>query len=257
MQPEVIVAGFLVGLVVGVSGMGAGPLLTPVLILFLGVRPVVAIGTGVVAMGLTKMLGGYRHLRQGTVNTQSLRYLCMGGIPGAVLGSSLTALLFRSYEAQADEILTRTLAGALILVAVLIYQQVLFGKSRDVSRSTGNWMGPRRVPFTIGVGFLGGLLMGVTSTGTGTLVVVLMVMLYPLRAATVVGTDVVYGAVVTLQAGLLHALFGHVELGLLAGILMGSLPGIYLGSILCSRLPERILRPVLATLILATGLKMV
>ncbi len=255
-RPELILLGALVGLLVGLTGIGGGSLLTPMLILFLQVRPITAIGTGVVWMGVTKLLGAARHRSLGTVNRQMVRFLCLGGIPGTVVGCSFTTLLFRWFPARADGILTRILAAVLMLVGVLMFFQAMSGKKWDPERTQGEWMGRRRRPFTVGIGFLGGLSMAVTSGGAGSLVMVLVILLYPLGAASIVGSDIVYGAVIASLAGIFHAAFENIDLPLLLNLLAGSLPGIYLGSSLCARLPERILRPVLATLLFVTGIKM-
>ncbi len=255
-RPEVILAGAVVGLLVGLTGVGGGSLLTPMLILVFHVRAATAIGTGVVWMGITKLLGAGRHYRLGTVNRQLVRYLCLGGIPGTVLGCSFTVMLVHWFPNREDAILTRILALTLILIALLMYYQALLGKVWDGRLTEGEWMGPRRKPFTVLVGFLGGLTLGVTSSGSGSLVVVLLVALYPLAAATIVGSDIMYGAVVASLATILHGTFGHIAGPMLFNLLLGSLPGIYVGSSLCARLPERVVRPVMATLLFITGVKM-
>lgn len=256
MRPELILAGAVVGFLVGLTGIGGGSLLTPILILFFHIRASSAIATGVVWMALTKLLGAIRHRRLGTVNRQMVRFLCLGGIPGTIVGCAFTALLAKRFPAQMDLILTRILAAVLILVGVLMYVQAWLGKARDPESTRGNWMGNRRKPFTICIGFLGGISMAVTSGGAGSLVMVLVVLLYPLSASSIVGSDVVYGAVIASLAGVLHATFEHIDGALLGNLLIGSLPGIVLGSALCARLPDKILRPVLATVLFLTGVKM-
>ncbi len=256
-RPTVIFAGAVIGLLVGLMGVGGGSLLTPMLILVFHVRAAGAIGTGVVWMGLTKLFGASRHYRLGTVNRQLVRFLCVGGIPGAVLGCSFNALLLRLYPTQADGILTHILGTVLMLAALLMYGQAIFKKVWDVERTRREWMGPRRKPLTIFIGFLGGVSMAVTSGGAGSLVIVLIVALYPLGTANIVGSDVLYGGVIATLAGILHLTFDNIDGLLLLNLLIGSLPGVYLGSTLCARLPDRILRPVVATMLLAAGAKMV
>ncbi len=231
--------------------------MTPVLILVFHINAATAIATGVVWMGLTKLIGARSHLRLGTVNRQLVRFLCLGGIPGVMVGCSCDALLLRWLPRQADAILMRCLAVVLIVVAVLMYYQAMFKKRSDPQRPQGEWMGPRRKPFTIGIGFLGGVTMALTSGGAGALVMVLIVLLYPLEAASIVGSDIVYGAVIAILAGLLHGAFDYIHWSLLPNLLAGSLPAIYVGSSLCARLPERVLRPVMATVFFITGMKMV
>ncbi len=255
MHIQVIIAGFAVGFAVGLTAVGGGPLLTPVLILFFKMRPAVAIGTAVAWQGLTKSFGGISHYIEGTVNRQVARFLCLGGIPGTVIGSVLTVLLGR-YSKHSDNILARALAIMLVVAAVLLYYQAIAGKEWDPSRTEGQWMGPRRQPFTVLLGFMGGLLMALTSSGSGSMVVVLLASLYPLKSSDVVGTVVSYGAVVTLLAGLLHGTFGQIDFAVLGGLLIGGFPGIYLGTRLCARMPEKALRPVLATVLVATAVRM-
>lgn len=257
MQPGLVITGLVVGFAVGIAGIGAGALLTPMLVLLFGIPLRVAIGTGIACMGATKVIGGIKNLHQETTNTQLIRFLCLGGIPGSIVGCSLSAFVIHSYVTKAESLLSHTLAGALIITSVLLYTKTFLAISQDDPGTRGAWMGARRKPFTVAVGFVAAAMMSLTSIGTGTLVVVALVLLYPLRAPAMVGSDVVYGAVVTVLAALMQAGLGNTDVLLGANILLGSLPGIYLGTAFCARLPEKILRPTLATLVLAAGLRMV
>ncbi|HEV3228448.1 MAG TPA: sulfite exporter TauE/SafE family protein [Solirubrobacteraceae bacterium] len=255
MDPLIVLFGLGVGILVGTTGMGGGSLMTPALILVFGIQPVVAIGTDLVYGAVTKTLGGWRHLRQGTVNVPLVAWLAVGSVPGAIAGVlSLNALRSAYGGKNFDSAVLVAVAAALLLVATAVLVRVLV-LPRLVARERDTLVVGRRekamaVPFGLAIGFV----LAVTSAGSGSLIAVGLILLYRLKPRGVVGTDVVHAAILLWVAGFLHILSGNVDFGLAANILIGSLPGVWIGAGLSARLPENALRPALAIVLVASGL---
>jgi uncharacterized protein len=223
MDPWLIVFGLGVGILVGTTGMGGGSLMTPLLILVFGIQPVVAVGSDLAYAAITKTAGGLLHFRRGTVQTSLAWWLAAGSCPGAVV-----------------------LTGALVL-----YRALMSNTGRE--RATVELEKRHKVAAVV-LGASVGFLLGLTSAGSGTLIAVGLIVGFRLAPRNVVGTDVFHAAILLWVAAIAHLFSGNVDLGLTATILIGSLPGVWLGTHLSARLPERGLRPALGVVLLASGM---
>ncbi len=247
------VSGFLVGFVVGITGVGGGSLMTPLLVLGFGVAPVTAVGTDLLYVALTKLGGSWAHSRKGTVDWVVVRRLAIGSVPAALLSVWLL------HEAGLDErglkaLVTGVLSVALVLTALALLVKPYLHKVA-ARRGAAYELSAHHLPAaTVAAGAALGGLVALSSIGAGALGVVLLQFLYPrIPAARIVGTDIAHAVPLTLVAGLGHAAIGSVDFGLLGSLLLGSLPGIYLGSHVGVRIPERVLRPLLAMMLLLVG----
>jgi hypothetical protein len=247
LDPRLIVAGSFIGFLVGLTGMGGGSLTTPFLIFVLHMRPVLAVGTDLMYAAGTKLVGAATHVRQRTVDPGIAKLLCAGAVPGALAGVATVSLL----HAHADAVIKRSLGIALVLVGVSVLARQLF-RGR-----TSTTLMKQRPPLTIGLGAVVGFLVGLTSVGSGTLMMAVLLLAYRILSPNrMVGTDVVLGFVLSAVAGLAHLGAGHVEWRLVLAMWIGSVPGVYLGSKLSSRTPHQVLRPVLAVVLLVSGARM-
>ena len=253
-DPLVIVFGLGVGVLIGLTGIGGGSLMTPLLILFAGVQPVVAIGTDLAYGAITKTVGGWRHLRSGTVDLGVSKWLAVGSVPGSIAGVLLVDALHDRYGDGFDSTLLSLVAVALFIVAFSVLGRALFGVPRE--RHT--------VPLTsaakagaAAIGLVLGVVLGMTSVGSGALVGLALIMVFRLTPHRVVGTDVFHAALMLWAAGLAHLLVGNVDLTLMGNILAGSLPGVWLGTALLPRVPAAVLRPVLGCVLLGSALGVV
>ena len=251
-------SGFLVGLIVGITGVGGGSLMTPLLVLLFGVPPVTAVGTDLLYASLTKTLGGWVHGRRGTVDWKVVGLLSLGSLPAAVITIALLKYL------ALDEKTLRSLVTGVLSVALLLTADALLLKNwirKIAQREDGTVYGlhHRQLPAaTIVTGVIVGTLVTISSVGAGVLGTVALLFLYPrMPAVKVVGTDIVHAVPLTAVAGIGHLALGTVDLVLLGSLLLGSLPGIYLGSHLSAKVPEAVLRPVLAAMLLIIGTRMV
>jgi uncharacterized membrane protein YfcA len=256
-------AAFGIGLVVGMTGMGGGALMTPVLILFFGVPPLTAVSSDLVAGAFMKPVGAAVHLRHGTVNLKLVGWLCVGSVPTAMCGVLLARALGDGEQVQ--QIIQRALGVALLVAAsgltLKAYLRLVErARKRDGSLPrTPN--GPpevvvRPIP-TVLIGALGGLVVGMTSVGSGSLIIISLMALYPgLKAGQLVGTDLLQAVPLVASAALGHLLFGHFELNVTGALLLGSIPGVWLGARFSSRAPGGLIRRVLAFVLLASALKL-
>jgi uncharacterized membrane protein YfcA len=245
-----VFASAVVGLLVGLTGVGGGALMTPMLVLLFGVTPSAAITSDLVAALFMKPAGVAIHWRRGTVNTKLVRYLCYGSLPAAFLGTYVMHLLGES--ALAEDRLEIVLGAALIIGAIS-----LLVRSFAPRRESGGHVVARRGA-TIAIGAVGGFMVGLTSVGAGSLIVVLLVFLYPsLRNDHLVGTDLAQSVPLTMSATLGTLLFNHVDFSLTAAIIIGSVPAVVVGSLLSSRSNGVTLRRVIAAAVLLSGLKYV
>ena len=245
------------GLLVGLTGMGGGALMTPFLI-FIGVRPTIAVGTDLFQMMFTKSFGAWQHHRQGGVNYRVVLPLIAGSLPGAMAGVVLLQIMENSFGISADVFLTRLLGVVLTFAGVALFIRLfmrnwLWGRVQSWDDETPKG---RRFLMLSAIGAFLGLLVGLTSVGSGTLFIVMMVALLRMSMRHIVGTDVAHSAILTAGAGLLHLGFGNVDLGLAANILIGSIPGVVVGSRLTVRIPERGLRAAVAVALMSVGLKL-
>jgi uncharacterized membrane protein YfcA len=250
LDPVLVALGFLVGATVGLTGVGSGTLLTPLLILVAGSRPALAIGTSLAFAVVTKLAGTWQHARHGAVDGRLCLRLACGSVPGALLGARLVDLLEAADAAQADARLGLALGLALLAAAGASLLRAA-GWSWSVSR------GAR--PGGLGAAGLGlgiGLLVGLTSVGAGSLLTAALTLLYGLPAARLVGTVVAHGLLLDVAAATAHGLSGRVEPLLVSQLLLGSVPGVLLGSWLCGRLPARPLRVGIAVMLALAGARL-
>jgi uncharacterized protein len=250
-------AGFGVGAVVGVTGVGGGALMTPILVLLFGVAPVTAVGTDLWFAAITKIAGGFVHHQKGSVDGQVLRWLCYGSLPASV---ATLAWLHFSHAAKVNSGVLMSALGCVLLLTALA---MVFKRRAQAIGLKLRTMSPvdfkRAQPgLTVLAGAILGLLVTLTSIGAGALGAVMLVYLYPYRMtpARLVGTDIVHAIPLTIVAGTGHLLMGNVDLKLLGTLLVGSVPGIIVGSLLGSRLPEQALRGAIAALLVVAGLKL-
>ena len=246
MDPWLILFGFGVGILVGTTGMGGGSLMTPLLILVFGIKPVVAVGTDLAYAAITKTAGGFLHFRKGPGQTNRGIWLAAGSCPGAVLGVILLERL------GLDDILLPLIAGALLLTGALVLFRALMKQGAD-ERDTVVLDTRHKVAAVI-LGASVGFVLGLTSAGSGTLIAIGLILGFRLAPRRVVGTDVFHAAILLWVAAIAHLFSGNVDLLLTATILIGSLPGVWLGTNLATRLPERGLRPALGVVLLSAGL---
>jgi uncharacterized membrane protein YfcA len=251
------VSGFVVGFIVGMTGVGAGALMTPLLVLVFGISPAIAVGTDLLYASLTKCAGAWVHTRRGRVDWRVVSWLAAGSVPAALL--TLAGIRALGVESRQFSLLVTTaLGGVLVLtaIALAVTGRLRLGQLRE--RIAASRLQRYRVFVTLAVGAVLGALVTLTSVGAGALGIVALLAVYPrIPAATLVGSDIAHAVPLTLVAGLGHAALGSVDFRLLAALLAGSLPGIYLGSHVAGRLPERVLRDALAVVLAVTGGKLV
>ncbi|WCK56695.1 sulfite exporter TauE/SafE family protein [Aneurinibacillus sp. Ricciae_BoGa-3] len=254
MSIGIAVMGLVVGFLVGMTGVGGAALLTPVLIL-LGINPTIAVGTDLFYNSITKLFGGIQHWRQKTVNVQMVKYLALGSIPGVVL--AIGALeLFGSFYHNQEQVIKHALGYVLVLVATAIVIRTFFDKKLRPNMWQVKPLEEKK-GMTILIGAVFGFIVGLTSLGSGSLFAVAMVYLYRMKTSELVGTDIAHAFLLVSVAGILHAGLGSVNYMLVGNLLLGSIPGVLLGSTLSSKIPARPLRAVVAVLILISGLKLV
>lgn len=246
-------AGFFVGAVVGLTGVGGGSLMTPLLVLLFGIHPATAVGTDLLYAAITKAGGTCIHARKGNVEWRIVRYLSLGSMPAAALTLILVQVWAPGGMGNASRIITFALGAALVLTAAaLIFRRRL---RQWAHRNQGNQAAsPPRAWKTMAIGALLGVLVSISSVGAGALGVTALFFLYPrLASHRIVGSDVAHAVPLALIAGCGHWLLGGVDWALLGALLLGSIPGIYLGSTLSSRIPEHVLCPTLAFVLALVG----
>jgi uncharacterized membrane protein YfcA len=254
MDPMVMAFGLGVGILIGLTGIGGGSLMTPLLVLFAGVPPVMAIGTDLAYGAVTKTLGGWRHWRKGTVDLGVTLWLAVGSVPGSLLGVWLLGRLQDAYGTGFEPVLLATIAGALFIVAITVLGRALF-MPRLVERERERvGLTPRTKAMAAALGAFLGLVVGVTSVGSGALIGLALILVFRLTPHRVVGTDVLHAAILLWAAGFAHFVSGNVDLGLMATILVGSLPGVWIGTQLITHVPAGVLRPTLGCVLLASAL---
>ena len=262
-DPLLALASFGIGIVVGLTGMGGGALMTPVLVLFFGVPPLTAVSSDLVASAVMKPVGSVVHLRRGTVHLGLVKWLCLGSIPGAFSGVIIARSLGRGQEVQ--DVIRLALGVALIVAAtgliVRAYIRLLEHARRRDGRADPLPQGRPSVNIrplpTVVLGALGGVVVGLTSVGSGSLIIVALMALYPtLKASELVGTDLVQAVPLVASAALGHILFGDFKLALTTSLLVGAIPGVWVGAHLSARAPGGLVRRALAFVLLASALKL-
>jgi uncharacterized membrane protein YfcA len=256
MDARYSLTGFLIGFLIGATGMGGGALMTPLLILLLGVKPTVAVGSDLVYAAITKAVGAFQHHREKTVNYGLAWRLAIGSIPGSLLGVCSICWLQDWLGEKVQDTIMHLLGFMLILTAAALLLRLSPLRPHWVRRLQA---APRASPWplTLGLGFVLGYLVGVTSVGSGTIFGVLLLVVFRLSAREMVGTDVYHAALLTSAAAGAHLWMGHVDSVLVAHLLLGSIPGVLMGCKVAIRLPEKLLRPVLAGVLLLSGWKMI
>lgn len=256
-------AAFGIGIVVGLTGMGGGALMTPVLVLFFNIPPLTAVSSDLVASAVMKPVGSVVHLRRGTVHLGLVRWLCIGSVPGAFSGVLIARALGRGEDVQ--NIIRIALGVALLLAAIGLivraYLRLLEHARRRDGRADPLPEGPPRMALrplpTIILGALGGLVVGITSVGSGSLIIIALMALYPrLTANELVGTDLLQAVPLVASAALGHVLFGDFQLDLTTSLLLGCIPGVWVGAHLSARAPGGLVRRALAFVLLASALKL-
>ena len=246
--------GFVVGVLVGMTGVGSGSVVTPVLILA-GVRPTVAVASDLVYAGITKGVGAIQHLRQRTVNLPLVFYLSLGSVPAGLFGTKVFTDLERGLGPALDLWVTRMVAVLLIVVAALTLLGLRRPRGGRPQKPPIPWTGSVKL-LTVLAGAGVGLLVSFTSIGSGSIVAALLLYLYRLPISQVVGSDIVQAVFLAGAAGLAHAAGGRVDSGLVLNLLVGSIPGVLVGSVLCPRMPVRALRGAVAMAILYAGVRL-
>jgi uncharacterized membrane protein YfcA len=252
------ISGFVVGFIVGMTGVGGGSLMTPLLVLVFGINPATAVGTDLLYASLTKSAGVWVHSKRGNVDWKLVGLLAAGSLPAALLCVLLLRVLGVE-TSRVSGIITGSLGVALILTALsLLVKERLQRLASRKAIEGESWRQRHVVAVTVATGAVLGALVTLSSVGAGALGVTALLFLFPLLpAARIVGSDIAHAVPLTAVAGLGHLSMGTVDLGLLGSLLVGSLPGIYLGSHAGSRVPERFLRPALASLLVIVGGKLV
>lgn len=255
-DPYIVLGSAIVGLLVGMTGAGGGALMTPMLILLFGVSPSTAISSDLVAAVVMRPFGAAVHLRAGTVNLRLVRWMVLGSVPAAFFGTYVLHLLGHARSAQHKvevALGVALLAGA----AAMAVRFVLDRRTGQTRRGYVNDVQARPLA-TVAIGVLGGIIVGITSVGSGSLMIVLLLFVYPMiGAGQLVGTDLTQAVPLTLSAAIGALIFGHVQFGLTASLIIGSVPAVLVGSLLSSTVPDRYVRPAIAFVIFASGLKYV
>lgn len=252
-----IISGFAVGVLVGLTGVGGGSLMTPLMIFAFNVQPIVAVGTDLLFAAITKTGGIISHNRRGTICWNIVGWMALGSLPTAVITVYvLDNILTNSPDFQIDTLVNTSLGVALILTALALYlKNTIQHSGEGIKKRLPNWK-QWRTPVTILAGVLLGVLVPITSIGAGAFGAAILLFLYPsLPTMRVVGTDLAHAVPLTAVAGMGHMQMGTVDYTLLAYLLAGSLPGIFVGSHMSTVIPEKVMRPILATMLLLIGLK--
>lgn len=253
MDPVIVIFGFAIGALVGMTGMGGGTLMTPLLILFFGVKPVTAIGTDIFYAAVTKTVGGWRHLRMGTVNMGLALWLAAGSVPSSVFGVwGISILQDRIGEEELDSIVYALLGGTLLMVGIITLARALI-LTRAIDERDDFELKRRHKIAALAIGVTTGFIIGVTSAGSGTVIAILLISVFRLTPIRVVGTDVFHAAILLWAAGVAHWIGGNVDLVLAGNILLGSIPGVLVGSHFANRARTGFLRTALGVVLVASG----
>jgi uncharacterized protein len=252
-DPLIILFGFGVGILVGTTGIGGGSLMTPILILVFGFKPTTAIGTDLAYGAITKTVGGWRHWRQRTVDFGLSTWMAFGSVPAAIGGVYVLHIFEDQFGDNFDNALLIAVAGALLLTGLVILGRLLF-PSGELNERESSPLERRHKIAAVSLGASVGFVLGVTSAGSGSLIAVGLIMLFRLTPQRVVGTDVFHAAVLLWAAALAHIVAGNVDFALAGNILIGSIPGVWIGSGLTMKLPVGVMRATLACVLVAAGL---
>ncbi len=251
-----VLGGLGVGFVVGLTGMGGGALMTPMLVIFFGIDPVTAVSSDLVVSLVMKPFGAGVHAKEGTVNYELVKWLCLGSIPSAFAG----VLLLNALGGDDVSKTVKLYLGIALLMAatsMVIRHEINRRRGTHVAAAGAQHsLVVRPIP-TLCIGIVGGLIVGMTSVGSGSLIIVLLLLLYPsLAAGQLVGTDLVQAVPLVGAAALGHFFFGDVKFGLAGALMLGAIPGVLIGARISSRAPDHVIRPILIVVLLASGAKL-
>jgi uncharacterized membrane protein YfcA len=255
-DPYIVLGSAVVGFLVGLTGAGGGALMTPMLILLFGVTPSKAISSDLVAAVVMRPFGAAVHLRKGTVNRRLVGWMVLGSVPMAFLGAYLLHLMGNGTADQ--EKIEVVLGAALLLGATAMMLRYALDRRRGQTRVGVVHDVDVKPVRTVAIGMIGGLIVGLTSVGSGSLMIILLLFLYPMLGANqLVGTDLSQAVPLTLSAALGALAFGHVDFAVTTSLIIGSVPAVLVGSLLSSSAPDRYIRPAITFVIFASGLKYV
>jgi uncharacterized membrane protein YfcA len=253
-DPKLALAGLVTGLLVGMTGMGGGALMTPLLIFLFNFNPSTAIGTDILHGAIFKSFGAVRHRRLGTVRARLAAWMLLGSAPASLVGVWVATYLTDRYGDEVDSVQGKVLGYTLLIGAVAFVVKALFhpgGTAGGLGRLTR-----RDRIMAISIGLVGGFIVGLTSVGSGTLFALAMLLAFPLAAKYVVGTDIAHAAALLWVAGIGHLVAGNVDLVAIGWLLVGSIPGVLVGSQISVGLPENVLRFALASALALSGMKL-
>jgi len=267
------IVGLCIGFLIGLTGMGGGALLAPILILLFRIPPVWAVGTDIAYSAVTKGIGSIIHYRQKHVKIKVVFLLACGSIPATLLGVGFVQYLRKHYSSITNGVILRTLGFTLLAVAVMLVVKPYFLKRLELknrkaqkqvmfcenttARSTSRWERHYQPALTILVGAVVGFLVGITSVGSGTLIIVSLAFLFPrLGPKELVGTDIFQGFLLLASGTVAYFIAGTINWTMVVLLLLGSLPGVFIGSISAKHIPDRFMRPILATVLALSGLKL-
>jgi uncharacterized membrane protein YfcA len=254
-DPRLAIAGLLIGILVGMTGMGGGSLMTPMLILFFKFDPAIAVGTDILHGAIFKSFGAARHRRLGTVRLRLGLWMLVGSAPMSLVGVWTVGYLTHRYGEGVDSVQGKILAIMLIVGGLAFLAKAIMHPAGP-QKELGHLSNRDRI-VAVCIGMVGGFLVGLTSVGSGTLFGLAMLIAFPLSAKIIVGTDIFHAAALLWVAGISYLVHGNVDLGVMGWLLLGSIPGVLFASKLTVRVPEGALRVGLGTVLLASGVRLI
>jgi uncharacterized protein len=252
---QLTVTGLLIGSLVGLTGMGGGSLMTPILILAFGFKPTLAVGTDILHGAVFKTFGAVRHRRLGTVHARITFWMFLGSGPMSLVGVEVADWLERSYGSGVESASAKVIGGALVLGGLGFLAKTFVKRGAQPSDAPFLLTHRDRV-ICVALGASGGFIVGLTSVGSGTFFGLVMLLVFPLTAAKIVGTDIFHAAALLWVAGISHLVHGNVDLGAMSWLLLGSIPGVLFASKLTVRVPDGALRVGLGTVLTASGIRL-
>lgn len=253
MDIGIALMGLLVGVLVGLTGVGGAALLTPILVL-LGINPSVAVATDLFYNSITKLFGSIQHVRQKTIQTKMVKYLAIGSVPSAVAAITLLHFYEPLYKHQ-ESIIKHALGIVLIVVALATIAKQFFDKI-GANRWQDKPIDDKKTLLIV-IGAVLGFIVGLTSIGSGSLFALAMIYLFRMSASELVGTDIAHAFLLVTAAAAINAMFGNIDYMLAGNLLLGSVPGVIVGSSLSARVPSKPLRVLVAAVILVSGIKLI
>ncbi len=255
MDWQLSITGLLIGALVGLTGMGGGSLMTPILILVFGFKPTLAVGTDILHGAIFKSFGAVRHRRLGTVHARITFWMFLGSAPLSLVGVEVGDWLEERYGSGVESLSAKVIGAALILGGLGFLAKTFVKRGVQPSDAPLLLTNRQRV-ICLALGASGGFIVGLTSVGSGTFFGLVMLLVFPLTAAKIVGTDIFHAAALLWVAGISHLFHGNVDVPAMAWLLLGSIPGVLLGSRLTVRLPEGALRVGLGVVLTASGVRL-